>query len=326
MPPPDTYAVANDSRHDTHSYTTREQDRDPGAGHEPSLSSPDSAAAEQSREAGELDIVEVSGIEGSSGKQDGSTRTTRPSTAGSRNLPGPPSPGKSNSTTRSGPAVTPLSPIDNHRPTTGSNPYPHPHHPSYSITSAMSMQTGSTLIHQGSTNNNDTDVTDRDDYPGGAEEDEDVKGRGNGNSPAPSPDSRSASSRPKSPPPQLLPERATQDQSFTETHGDGSPSAIYPPSSPAAPRASPHQQEQNDSFQRVNGRHVPSRGAMSAQSEDDLPPPLYSRRPPTAPVLDDEYRYCLRDELIKPYRTHHCRTCGTVSECFCFTRHEDACS
>ena len=34
----------------------------------------------------------------------------------------------------------------------------------------MSMQTGSTLIHQGLTNNNNTDLTDRDNYLGDTEE------------------------------------------------------------------------------------------------------------------------------------------------------------
>jgi hypothetical protein len=41
--------------------------------------------------------------------------------------------------------------------------------------------------------------------------------------------------------------------------------------------------------------------------------PVYTRQPGTNPILRDEYRYCTRDELLKPYRTHHCRICGTVS-------------
>ncbi|KAL0567887.1 hypothetical protein V5O48_014107 [Marasmius crinis-equi] len=35
------------------------------------------------------------------------------------------------------------------------------------------------------------------------------------------------------------------------------------------------------------------------------------RRPPTTPQLSPEYRYCSKDLFIKPYRTHHCRACGT---------------
>lgn len=37
------------------------------------------------------------------------------------------------------------------------------------------------------------------------------------------------------------------------------------------------------------------------------------RRPPTTAVLQPLHRYCLTDELVKPYRAHHCRSCGTVS-------------
>ncbi|KIJ41148.1 hypothetical protein M422DRAFT_256000 [Sphaerobolus stellatus SS14] len=44
---------------------------------------------------------------------------------------------------------------------------------------------------------------------------------------------------------------------------------------------------------------------------DDLPPPAFSRHPPTHPVLAPEYRYCSRDGIVKPPRTHHCRACGT---------------
>jgi len=185
------------------------------------------------------------------------------------------------------------------------------------------MQTGTTLIYQGSMNNHDTDVTDRGGYPDEVEEDEDTKERGNATSPAPSQEERklrkSASSRPKSTPPQLVPERANQDQPLAEVLVEGAPT--YPPPSPLTPRAS---QGQKDSFQRVNGRHIPSSEAMAVLSADDLPPPLYSRRPPTAPVLDEEYRYCSKDELVKPYRTHHCRTCGTVSESPRFTLNEGA--
>lgn len=36
-----------------------------------------------------------------------------------------------------------------------------------------------------------------------------------------------------------------------------------------------------------------------------------TRRPPIIPVLLPEYRYCAKDEIIKPYRAHHCRICGT---------------
>ena len=73
------------------------------------------------------------------------------------------------------------------------------------------MQTDATLIHQGLTNNHDTDVTDRYDDFNEAEEDEDATARENATSPVPIPSQdshrprKSASSRPKSSPPPLSP-------------------------------------------------------------------------------------------------------------------------
>lgn len=37
------------------------------------------------------------------------------------------------------------------------------------------------------------------------------------------------------------------------------------------------------------------------------------RMPHETPILLPEYRYCARDGLVKPFRTHHCRNCGVVS-------------
>ena len=56
--------------------------------------------------------------------------------------------------------------------------------------------------------------------------------------------------------------------------------------------------------------HLPQTGNGS---NSGLPPLLFSRRPPSHPVLSPEYRYCSRDEFLKPMRAHHCRACGTVS-------------
>ena len=38
-----------------------------------------------------------------------------------------------------------------------------------------------------------------------------------------------------------------------------------------------------------------------------------TRRPPTTAVLQPIHRYCNTDKILKPYRAHHCRVCGTVS-------------
>ncbi|KAG7087782.1 hypothetical protein E1B28_013723 [Marasmius oreades] len=35
------------------------------------------------------------------------------------------------------------------------------------------------------------------------------------------------------------------------------------------------------------------------------------RRPSNTPQLLPEFRYCQKDGFVKPYRTHHCRACGT---------------
>lgn len=59
--------------------------------------------------------------------------------------------------------------------------------------------------------------------------------------------------------------------------------------------------------------HIPQ---ADSGSRLGLPPLLFSRRPPSHPVLSPEYRYCSRDRFVKPMRAHHCRACGTVSN-FC---------
>ncbi|EGN94644.1 hypothetical protein SERLA73DRAFT_187681 [Serpula lacrymans var. lacrymans S7.3] len=61
---------------------------------------------------------------------------------------------------------------------------------------------------------------------------------------------------------------------------------------------------------------VPSTSAVPpsescSTANEGLPPRMLSRRPPSTPVLLSEYRYCSKDELIKPFRAHHCRACGT---------------
>lgn len=39
-----------------------------------------------------------------------------------------------------------------------------------------------------------------------------------------------------------------------------------------------------------------------------------ARCPPATPILLPEFRYCSRCKIVKPHRTHHCRSCGTVSD------------
>jgi len=35
------------------------------------------------------------------------------------------------------------------------------------------------------------------------------------------------------------------------------------------------------------------------------------RQPPTTPVLQPMHRFCMKEGFVKPYRAHHCRSCGT---------------
>ncbi|CAE6502220.1 unnamed protein product [Rhizoctonia solani] len=53
---------------------------------------------------------------------------------------------------------------------------------------------------------------------------------------------------------------------------------------------------------------APKDGTHKGQKHVHVP-----RNPPQTPVLAYEYRYCARDKLMKPMRTHHCRLCATVS-------------
>jgi len=48
------------------------------------------------------------------------------------------------------------------------------------------------------------------------------------------------------------------------------------------------------------------------QLEQRLAAKNVRRKPPQTPVLLPVHRYCDVDQLLKPFRTHHCRICGTV--------------
>jgi hypothetical protein len=58
--------------------------------------------------------------------------------------------------------------------------------------------------------------------------------------------------------------------------------------------------------------HTPAKLGEDGTGLNKRGEPAYTRRPATTPILRPEYRYCGRDEIIKPYRAHHCRMCGTV--------------
>ena len=59
----------------------------------------------------------------------------------------------------------------------------------------------------------------------------------------------------------------------------------------------------------VASRHHPVSEKPRGDSSQQLP---QGRAPPKLPSLREEHRYCRRCAIIKPPRTHHCRSCGTV--------------
>ncbi|KAL1741379.1 DHHC palmitoyltransferase-domain-containing protein, partial [Schizophyllum fasciatum] len=59
----------------------------------------------------------------------------------------------------------------------------------------------------------------------------------------------------------------------------------------------------------------------SKREEKEMQRALHiARRPPPVPYLRDEQRYCTRCNIVKPYRAHHCRACGT-----CILRYDHHC-
>lgn len=69
----------------------------------------------------------------------------------------------------------------------------------------------------------------------------------------------------------------------------------------------------NDGFHaKKPGRDKSSYGCGKFWSSQNSRGDSLSRCPPTTPILLPENRYCFRCKIVKPYRTHHCRICGTV--------------
>lgn len=84
----------------------------------------------------------------------------------------------------------------------------------------------------------------------------------------------------------------------------------------------PDEARVTDAFGASESLHAPDTTTLPThanpyQSGPPVPPPVFTRRPTTTPVLLPEYRYCNRCQIVKPSRAHHCRVCGTVSSFFC---------
>ena len=68
----------------------------------------------------------------------------------------------------------------------------------------------------------------------------------------------------------------------------------------------------------ANGTPAPTEQARAEPqtlpaAEEGQKSSMYTRTPSKTPVLRPENRYCQKDGFLKPYRTHHCRACGSVS-------------
>ncbi|KAI0324507.1 zf-DHHC-domain-containing protein [Cubamyces sp. BRFM 1775] len=103
--------------------------------------------------------------------------------------------------------------------------------------------------------------------------------------------------------------KATADKGPTprpERHGHSrslSSSQRHPPPSSSEDQAHPPSQPEAES-------HIqPLPGTASAEGEQK--PMMFTRKPPTTPIMLPEYRYCHKDGFQKPLRAHHCRACGT---------------
>ena len=70
----------------------------------------------------------------------------------------------------------------------------------------------------------------------------------------------------------------------------------------------------NERTRTDNPPHSGGTGTHTISTSSQIPPEELTRRPPQHPALLPEYRYCYKDELVKPMRAHHCRICGTVSQ------------
>ncbi|KAI0354250.1 zf-DHHC-domain-containing protein [Trametes cingulata] len=68
--------------------------------------------------------------------------------------------------------------------------------------------------------------------------------------------------------------------------------------------SNPHSQPQPQSNGQAQPQPLPG-------TAGEPKPMMYTRKPPTTPILLPEYRYCHKDGFLKPMRAHHCRACGT---------------
>ena len=113
-----------------------------------------------------------------------------------------------------------------------------------------------------------------------------------------------------------LPANGTQRPSTTVSTSETQPSNTFKPASPSITvHSSSPESRTHLAFE--NNLKLPkwksTTPATKRSERAQLMEAQLHRRPPTTPVLQPLHRYCLTDGLVKPYRAHHCRSCGTVS-------------
>jgi palmitoyltransferase len=98
---------------------------------------------------------------------------------------------------------------------------------------------------------------------------------------------------------------------------NGGPRIDEPPSNAPPSNAPP-----SDAPRKKDGSKMSLRGILfpcgicfndRGVNRNQRDPLIVPSRPLGGPVLDPAHRYCNRDGIMKPYRAHHCRNCGTVS-------------
>ncbi|CAA7262198.1 unnamed protein product [Cyclocybe aegerita] len=95
--------------------------------------------------------------------------------------------------------------------------------------------------------------------------------------------------------------------------------AVEPPRSPTSSEtmASPQQQHHKQSssissnIKLMKPRPDDRRLSTTRQEKKQRKHDALQRRPPTTAVLLPAHRYCTTEQFVKPYRSHHCRVCGT---------------
>jgi len=114
----------------------------------------------------------------------------------------------------------------------------------------------------------------------------------------------------------------TQDRDLHAGILDAIPKPVLP-SGPTHPQRSPNSSTtvapQSPTLKLKKPKAEPSSSKQDgkvSERELALDQQGVHRRPPTTAVLQPIHRFCTPDEIVKPYRAHHCRVCGTVSAPF----------